>query len=123
VPTRPRRRLVLLLLVLTFTSAACRSGPDASPADSPPVRGVTTVEAKNLKFLPPAIEVKPGAEVTWRFADGAVPHNVKGDGFASGNQERGTFSHRFAKAGEYRYRCTLHAGMEGRVVVAAGDDG
>jgi plastocyanin len=123
VPTRPRRPLVLLLLVLAFTLAACKSGPDASPADSPPVRGVTTVEAKNLKFLPPAIEVKPGKEVTWRFADGAVPHNVKGDGFASGNQERGTFSHRFAKAGEYRYRCTLHAGMEGRVVVTAGDDG
>jgi plastocyanin len=123
VPTRPRRPLVPLLLVLAFTLAACRSGPDASPADSSPVRGVTTVEAKNLKFLPPAIEVKPGTEVTWRFADGAVPHNVKGDGFASGNQERGTFSHRFAKAGEYRYRCTLHAGMEGRVVVAAGDDG
>jgi plastocyanin len=109
--------------VLTFTLAACESGPDTSPADSPPVRGVTTVEAKHLKFLPPAIEVKPGTEVTWRFADGAVPHNVKGDGFASGNQERGTFSHRFAKAGEYRYRCTLHAAMEGRVVVAAGDDG
>ena len=122
-PTRPRRPPVLLLLVLAFTLAACKSGPDTSPADSPPVRGVTTVEAKNLKFLPPAIEVKPGTEVTWRFADGAVPHNVKGDGFASGNQERGSFSHRFAKAGEYRYRCTLHAGMEGRVVVAAGDDG
>ena len=122
-PPRPRR-LVPLLLVLVFTLAACQAGSAASSAaDAPPVRGVTTVEAKNLKFLPPAIEVKPGTEVTWRFADGAVPHNVKGDGFASGNQERGTFSHRFAKAGEYRYRCTLHAGMEGRVVVAAGDDG
>ena len=120
-PTRPRRPLALLLLVLTFTLAACQSGSAASPADTPPVRGVTTVVArKNLKFLPPAIEVKPGTEVTWRFADGAVPHDVKGDGFASGNQERGTFSHRFANAGEYRYRCTLHAGMEGRVVVTGG---
>jgi plastocyanin len=120
VPTRPRPQLVPLLLVLTFTLAACQSGSDASPADSPPERGVTTVEAKNLKFLPPAIEVGPGTEVTWRFADGAVPHNVKGDGFASETRERGTFSHRFTQAGEYRYRCTLHAGMEGRVVVAAG---
>jgi plastocyanin len=123
VPTRPRRPLLPLLLVLTFTFAACQSGSKASSADSPPVRGVTTVEAKNLKFLPSAIEVPPGTEVTWRFADGAVPHNVKGDGFASGNQERGTFSHRFAKAGEYRYRCTLHAGMEGRVVVTAAGSG
>ena len=117
-PTRPRRLLAPLLLVFTFTLAACQGGPDTSAADAQPVRGVTTVEAKDLKFLPPAIEVKPGTEVTWRFDDGAVPHNVKGDGFASQTQERGTYSHRFAKAGEYRYRCTLHAGMEGRVVVA-----
>ena len=117
-PARPRRRIVPLLLVLTFTLAACQVGEAAAPADTPPVRGVTTVDAKDLKFLPPAIEVKPGTEVTWRFVDGSVPHNVKGDGFASKTQSKGTFSHRFGQAGEYRYTCTLHAGMAGRVVVA-----
>jgi plastocyanin len=122
VPTRPRP-LLPLLLVLAFTLTACQSGSAASPADSQPVKGVTTVEAKDLKFLPPAIEVAPGTEVTWRFVDGSVPHDVKGDGFASEIQSRGTFSHRFTQAGEFRYRCTLHAGMDGRVVVAAGDNG
>jgi plastocyanin len=118
-PTRPSRPLVPLLLVLTFTLAACQPGSAASPADAPPVRGVTDVDAKDLKFLPPAIEVAPGTEVTWRFVDGSVPHDVKGDGFASKIQSRGTFSHRFTQPGEYRYTCTLHAGMDGRVVVAA----
>jgi plastocyanin len=122
VPTRSRP-LLPLLLVLAFTLAACQSGSAASPADSQPVKGVTTVEAKDLKFLPPAIEVAPGTEVTWRFDDGSVPHDVKGDGFASEIQSRGTFSHRFTQAGEFRYKCTLHAGMEGRVVVVAGDNG
>ena len=117
-PTRPRRPPALLLLVLLFTLAACQAGSAASPADAAPVRGVTTVDAKDLKFLPPAIEVPPGTEVTWRFVDGSVPHNVKGDGFASENQSRGTFSHRFERPGEYRYTCDLHAGMDGRVVVA-----
>jgi plastocyanin len=118
VPPRPHH-LVPLLLVLTFTLTACQSGSAASSAaDAPPVRGVTTVDAKDLKFLPPAIEVKPGTEVTWRFVDGSVPHNVKGDGFASETRSKGTFSHRFRQAGEYRYTCTLHAGMAGRVVVA-----
>ena len=116
-PARPRRLLTPLLLVLTFTLAACQSGSAASPADTPPVRGVSTVVAKKLKFQPPAIEVAPGTEVTWRFEDGSVPHNVKGDGFASENQSRGTFSHRFEQPGEYRYTCDLHAGMDGRVVV------
>ena len=114
---RPRRPLALLLLVLTFTLIGCRSGSAASPADAQPERGVTTVDAKDLKFLPPAIQVKPGTEVTWQFVDGSVPHDVKGDGFASPIQSRGTYSHRFTQAGEYRYHCTLHAGMEGRVVV------
>jgi plastocyanin len=118
-PTRPHRPLAPLLLVLTFTLAACQSGSAASPADDPPVRGVSTVDAKDLKFLPPAIEVAPGTEVTWRFVDGSVPHDVKGDGFASKILSRGTFSHRFTQPGEFRYRCTLHAGMDGRVVVAA----
>jgi plastocyanin len=122
VPTR-LRSLLPLLLVLSFTLAACQTGSAASPADSQPVKGVTTVEAKDLKFLPPAIEVAPGTEVTWRFDDGSVPHDVKGDGFASEIQSRGSFSHRFTQAGEFRYKCTLHAGMEGRVVVAAGDNG
>jgi plastocyanin len=120
VSPRPRRLLPALLLVLTFTLAACQSGSAASPADTPPVRGVTTVDAKDLKFLPPAIEVEPGTEVTWRFVDGSVPHNVKGDGFASENQTRGTFSHRFEQPGDYRYTCDLHAGMDGRVVVTGG---
>jgi plastocyanin len=115
----PRRLLAPVLLVLTFTLAACQSGSAASPADTRPVRGVTTVDAKDLKFLPPAIEVPPGTEVTWRFVDGSVPHNVKGDGFASETQARGTFSHRFEQVGEYRYTCDLHAGMDGRVVVTS----
>ena len=117
-PTRHRRPLAMLLLVLSFTLAACQAGSAASPADTPPVRGVTTVDAKDLTFLPPAIEVPPGTEVTWRLVDGSVPHNIKGDGFASENQSRGTFSHRFERPGEYRYTCDLHAGMDGRVVVA-----
>ena len=117
-PARLRRPIAPLLLVLTFTLTACQAGSAASPADTPPERGVTTVDAKDLKFLPPAIEVPPGTEVTWRFVDGSVPHNVKGDGFASETRSRGTFSHRFERAGDYRYTSDLHAGMDGRVVVS-----
>jgi plastocyanin len=75
------------------------------------------VTARQLRFQPPAIQVPAGTEVTWRFDDGSVPHNVKGDGFASANLARGTFVHRFDRRGGYRYTCTLHAGMDGRVVV------
>ena len=114
----PVVRAGLLALVLTSTTAACGGGGSArSAADAAPVSGVTEVVAKNLRFQPPAIQVPAGTEVTWRFDDGSVPHNVKGDGFASRNQTRGTFAYRFDRPGEYRYTCTLHAGMDGRVVV------
>ena len=107
----------LLVLVLTITSAACGGDPAGGAADAAPVTGVTEVVAKDLRFQPPAIQVTAGTGVTWRFDDGSVPHNVKGDGFVSRNQTRGTFAHRFERPGEYRYTCTLHAGMDGRVVV------
>jgi plastocyanin len=107
------------VLVLTITTAACGGGGlSRSAADATPVTGVTEVVAKNLRFRPPAIQVPAGTEVTWRLDDGSVPHNVKGEGFASRNQTKGTFAHRFDRPGEFRYTCTLHAGMDGRVVVA-----
>ena len=113
-----RAGLLVLVLTITSTVAACQSGSARSAADAAPVTGVTEVVAKDLRFQPPAIQVPPGTEVTWRFDDGSVPHNVKGDDFASKNLTKGTFAHRFERPGEYRYTCTLHAGMDGRVVVA-----
>ena len=106
----------LLALVVTITSA-CQARPTDRAADAAPVSGVGQVVAEDLRFQPPAIQVAAGTEVTWRFDDGTVPHNVKGDGFASSNQTSGTWAHRFERPGQYRYTCTLHAGMDGRVVV------
>jgi plastocyanin len=41
-----------------------------------------------------------------------------GEGWTSGDPQRsGTFTHTFDRPGTYPYRCTLHDGMDGRVVV------
>jgi plastocyanin len=112
-----RRATALLLAAVALAGlAACSSGSgDAS--DASPVSGVTEVTMRNLKFEPKAIQVPVGTTVTWRFTDGSVPHNVSGDGFASPTRSHGTFTHRFDRAGTFDYRCTLHPGMTGRVVV------
>ena len=82
--------------------------------------GVTQVAATDNRFTPAAIQVPAGTTVTWRFEDGFVPHDVNGDGFASGEpRRRGSFTHTFDRPGTYPYRCTLHDGMDGRVVVTA----
>jgi plastocyanin len=118
------RRLPALLapvvLAATVVLAGCGGGGGGGGggADAAPVTGVTEVAAKDNRFTPAAIQVPAGTEVTWRFEDGFVPHDVKADGFSSGEPRRkGTFTHTFAQPGTYAYHCTVHDGMTGRVVV------
>jgi plastocyanin len=111
--------LVPAVLAATVVLAGCGGGGGGGGgADAAPVTGVTEVAAKDNRFTPAAIQVPAGTEVTWKFEDGFVPHDVKADGFSSGEpQRKGTFTHTFDQPGTYAYRCTLHDGMKGRVVV------
>ncbi len=124
---RPRHQLLAALLLATALLAAALlagcadngGGRDQATGDAPS-KGVTTVVAKHVKFSPAAIEVPVGTEVTWSFQDGQVPHDVKGDGWGSGEPQRsGTYRHTFDQPGTYAYACTIHPQMTGRVVVTA----
>jgi plastocyanin len=91
-------------------------GSDAADDDTTPATGVTDVAVRDNVFEPPVIEVPVDTTVTWRW-EGDNPHNVVGDGFESEIQTAGTFTHAFAAPGRYDYRCTLHGGMRGEIVV------
>jgi plastocyanin len=111
-------RLVLPLLAAAVL-AAC-SADRVNPADATPVK-TSEVVAKDNRFDPVAVEVPAGTTVTWRFEDGGTPHDVTGEGWKSGEpQSDGSFTHTFDQPGTYGYRCTLHGGMDGRVVVTGG---
>jgi plastocyanin len=117
---RRRIRLAALLVPLVLAGAVVLVGCSGSDgaAEAAPVVGVTEVSAKDNRFDPAAIQVEAGTTVGWRFEDGPIPHDVTGEGWGSGEPQRsGTFSHRFDQPGTYPYRCTLHDGMDGRVVV------
>ena len=116
---RPSMRYLAAIIVLAFTIglAACQSSGSGKSASAPAVVA-TEVRARDLQFQPQAIQVKPGTIVTWSFEDGAVAHDVKGDGFSSPTMKSGTFTHRFDRTGSFEFHCTLHANMTGRVVVA-----
>jgi plastocyanin len=110
--------LVPAVLAAAIVLAGCGDDGGGAGADAAPVTGVTEVAAKDNRFTPAAIQVPAGTEVTWRFEDGFVPHDVKADGFSSGEPRRkGSFTHSFAQPGTYAYHCTVHDGMTGRVVV------
>jgi len=111
-----RTTLSCLVLALLLSLTGCGGGEEPAP-NAPAAVGVSEVSTRNLRFTPQVVQVEPGTTVTWKFDDGGIPHNVKGDGFASGNQDKGTFQHTFAQAGTFEYRCDLHAGMTGRVIV------
>jgi plastocyanin len=121
---RAVRRLPLLTAALalgaTLVLVGC-GGDEGGGAEAAPVTGVTQVTAKDNRFTPAAIQVPAGTTVTWTFKDGFVPHDVVADGFTSGEPRRkGSFTHTFDHPGTYPYRCTVHDGMTGRVVVTAG---
>ena len=118
------RRLPLLTAALALGAAlvlaGCGGDEGGGGADAAAVTGVTQVTAKGNRFTPAAIQVPAGTTVTWAFRDGFVPHDVVADGFNSGKPRRkGTFAHTFDRPGTYAYRCSVHDGMTGRVVVTA----
>lgn len=98
--------------------AVMSAGPVASMAAGP-----ATVRVKDIAFKPATTRITRGHRVTWRFLDGQyVPHNVRSVGAkrfkSSSDRTDGTYTVRFRKAGTYRYRCTLHAGMTGKIIVS-----
>jgi plastocyanin len=109
---RPPRYVAIALLVLPL-AAACGGGDDEPT--TPSAKG--EVDVVDNKFEPETIEVAIGDTVTWYFK-GAVKHNVSGPGFDSKTQKDGTFEYTFNSAGTFKYICTIHPGMKGKVEVS-----
>ncbi len=122
-------------VVTTFLTAGLfgtASGPAEAPAaipecgcglSEPPDAAVTAVTIIDFLFLPSAIEVKPGATVTW-VNDGPGIHTVTvfrvGKLVAdSADLPAGrSFLHRFSTPGVYEVLSTSNPSMRARIVVA-----
>jgi plastocyanin len=111
-----RRVLVALAGLLALALSACSTSDAATdaPAADP---GGPTVTLEDLTYTPQTLTVPAGATVTWVWRDGAIAHDVKGDDFRSEVIAEGTFTHRFAQPGTYKYVCTLHPNMTGVIEV------
>lgn len=99
----------------------------ADQRTAPPAIGVTQIDvigdsALNHIFSPAVTQVEAGTEITWHFIEidengEPVPHNVVFSDEASPVLATGTFSKTFNEPGTYEYTCTLHAYMDGVVIV------
>lgn len=106
-----------------IVTAVVALGLVGAPAAVAPARAATshTVRIKDIDFHPTAMTVHRGDLVRWVWLDGPTPHNVKSVGatrfHSSPTKTQGTFTVRFSHAGTYRYVCTIHFNMKGRIVV------
>jgi plastocyanin len=121
---------VAAIAVATLATACSSSKSTGNPATSADIgtatsTGVDTgssgdqVEVKNFAFSPDTLKVKVGTKVTWKFDDDTT-HTVKADNgsFQSSGLSGGkTFSFTFAKAGQYKYICSIHPSMKGQITV------
>jgi plastocyanin len=139
-PRRPRTLFAaftaLVTLALVALTACSSSGESGSHAGKDV--GGTVISLKSLMFHPSDLTVKVGTKVTWRN-DEPITHTVtsgtvtgldKSTGLRSGQKPDGvfnatlkgngdTFSYTFTKAGTYGYFCSIHFGMNSKIIVTA----
>ncbi len=83
-----------------------------------PAPASADISMVNTSFNPQQVEVAVGGTVRFTNNDSVV-HNATGAAFATGNLNPGQSSGNQAmnSAGTFAYSCTLHAGMNGTIVV------
>jgi plastocyanin len=103
---------------LALALGACSSddggtGPDPDPVDD------ATVTLRAQSFSPTVVVLFRDGSVTWNNTSG-VTHNVTFNAVGPANipdHSTGTTVRDFTTVGTFTYRCTIHAGMNGRVTV------
>jgi plastocyanin len=125
--------LLFTCLGLLLLAAGCGGGDDEDEteggaqqeAPQPAPTGGTSVTMNENLFAPKSVTVKRGDTVKWTNDD-PVGHDVTQtsgpgrkfkSGPAGGLNQDDTFTHTFTTTGRFGYVCTVHAGMEGTVVV------
>ncbi len=92
-------------------------GVTTASAARPAVKKPHTVSISNFQFMPKTLTVAKGTKVTWTNND-TTGHNVTFTAFKSKTLAHGKkFSHVFGTAGTFSYKCTIHPGMSGKIIV------
>jgi plastocyanin len=120
--TRVRLSLVASALISISALAASACGASYSAPSPTPTTGtgtIITVPAGTTSFSPTTLNVDAGTTVVWQNRDSSA-HTTTSDtaGLWNATLAPGQeFSRTFSAAGSFSYKCTIHAGMTGTVVV------
>ena len=109
-----------LVSITGLAVSACGSSYSApSPTPTTGTGTVITVPAGTTSFSPTTLNVDAGTTVVWQNKD-STAHTTTSDAAGLWNAALAPgqeFSRTFSAAGTFPYRCTIHAGMTGTVVV------
>lgn len=112
-----------LVLVAALISMAGGGVHAAATLSAHKTIQAVTVDANSgqYAFRPHTAKIKVGTKVTWTNASD-VDHNVTSDTkswkFVKTLATGGSLSYTFKKAGTYKYSCTIHPGMTGKIIVS-----
>jgi plastocyanin len=116
-----RRTRTGLFAFALLVAAGCASSVVTEPAQAQSLGGAKpfVVGMKALKFTPKIAKVKVNQQVDFKW-DESVAHNVVFDKNRKSKtlaKKGSIWSTKFDKVGTFKYKCTLHPGMDGRVDV------
>ena len=104
-------------LVLALTTSAW--APASERVDNRKhLKGTATVGIRNFVYRPAGLTVNPGTKVIFANRDSVAHTATRRGSFSTGRIRPGrSVVVRFSQRGTYRYHCTIHPSMRGRVVV------
>jgi plastocyanin len=117
--------LTITLLCILLALAMSSSGFVMAHTAASHQAATHTVKIVNIKggkfaFSPATITIKVGQTVTWKNKTG-TEHTATANNFSAFNTNTippgHTASHKFKKAGTFKYHCTFHTNMLGTVKV------
>jgi plastocyanin len=116
-----RRARAGVMAVAVLVGAGCASAAVTAPAQAQSLGGTKplVVGMKALKFSPKIAKVKVNQQVDFKW-DESVAHNVVFDKNRKSKtlaKKGSIWSTKFDKPGTFKYKCTLHPGMQGQVDV------
>src|SRR5580658_498064 len=106
----------VVMVAMVLLSAG---SPNVTANTQQAASATSEVKIDNFSFGPEALTVAVGTTVTWTNRDD-IPHTVVSTDGVFKSKVLDTdekFSYTFAKAGTFRYFCSIHPKMTGKVVV------
>src|ERR1044072_1823427 len=108
--------VALTALMLLLTGGAFSSSASGAPRAT--ASRTVTVKMKNFLFAPKTVRVSKGTRVVWSNTSNKPHTATKGGSFDTGTIRPGRAAAvKFSGKGTYRYICSIHPQMTGKVIV------